>query len=79
MFEIGTKVRFAETTDARLLHADQPKFYPPPGTIGTVIGQPVNWKRSSLIQWPEESGTAYGHQWYCPAQYLTEVTDDAAK
>ena len=66
--KVGDKVKFID----RKAHEEVPEYYPPVGTIGTVVRDECNqedWK----VQWPK--GTTSGHdRWYC-AEESIELSD----
>lgn len=57
-FNVGDKVRYIGKD-----HDDMPKFYPPVGTIGTVIKQ-LNEYDVVYVQW-EKGSTSKEDCWYC--------------
>lgn len=58
----GDKVRF---TDAKA-HDRAPSWFPPAGTIGTVIGTCDDG--DVYVQWPERGASDYVRRWSAPAK-----------
>lgn len=57
-FNVGDKVRYIGKD-----HNDMPEFYPPVGTIGTVVNQ-LNEYDDVYVQW-EKASTSKEDCWYC--------------
>ena len=65
----GAKVVF---TDAKA-HEEEPQYYPPVGTVGTVLHNGDDW-----IQWPKGS-TSMDDIWCAPVEALKLATDIPAR
>lgn len=75
--EIGDKVKAISETE----HKKFPKFYPPVGTIGTVVNVFKNAENRLIdvdVQWPAGT-TARGGIWMCPAEHVELVDDENNK
>ena len=60
MFKVGDRVRFTN----RMLHWDEPEFYPKCGTVGEVVLLFDSAEPSLLVQW-EDGSTSDGDCWCC--------------
>ena len=67
-FNVGDKVRYIGKK-----HNDMPEFYPPVGTIGTVVNQ-LNECDNVYIQW-EKASTSKDDYWYCNRHDIELVKD----
>lgn len=67
-FNVGDKVRYIGED-----HNDMPQFYPPVGTIGTVINQ-SNECDDVYVQW-EKGSTSREDCWYCDRHDVELVKD----
>lgn len=67
-FNVGDKVRYIGKD-----HNDMPEFYPPVGTIGTVVNR-LNEYDDVYVQW-EKGSTSKEDCWYCDRYDLELVKD----
>jgi hypothetical protein len=57
-FVKGQKVRFVDHGN---LHATDPEFFPPSGTIGKVVAVD---RYAAVVRWPKKSGVAKNSRGY---------------
>ena len=73
-YKPGDKVRFIDGA----IHNRAPAFYPPAGTIGTVLTVEKEEKEIALyVQWPPKT-TSQKDKWYCVANQVKPVEEDEA-
>lgn len=69
--EIGNKVIF----QSDFKHRCHPKWYPPVGTIGTVVALPACGSSFVIIQWPDGT-TSNQDQWGCDLIDIIKLDED---
>lgn len=71
-YKPGDKVRFIDA----VAHEEYEGFYPPAGTIGTVV-EGTDIKGDIYVRWAGGS-TALDGTWYCGADQVEPVEEDEA-
>lgn len=65
--KVGMLVKFIDEAE----HKDCPEYYPPVGTVGTILRVGPN---DIFVRWPEGK-TDKPNKWYCDAQCVEEVQE----
>ena len=69
MVKTGDRVRVADNKNTRMMHEAMPKYYPEPGSLGTVDGRtPTN-----NIYWVKWDNLQDDHPWAFPGRLLELV------
>lgn len=71
MITVGSRVMYMHNDNKAYRELG---FYPPPGTLGTVIGTDVFSGMCYRVKW--DKGTKWPHQWLCAKEHIVEYKGD---